>query len=138
MIGALREEFMKHDVALKHAAPAKNAAVANFEGRWRNQLHSTVDFTVRGSEVTGTYVSSVSSGGSSVTGSVAGFVNDDLIAFSVLWPTAAITAWVGQMTVDGGVETIKTLWQMTTNVADNDEPTGLWASIYAGSDTFIR
>lgn len=129
---------MKHDIALKHAAHAKSAALVNFEGRWHNQLHSTVDFTVKGSEVTGTYVSSVSSGGNPVTGSATGYINGDLIAFSVLWPTAAITAWVGQLTVDGGIETIKTLWQMTTNVADTEEPTGLWASIYAGADTFIR
>lgn len=129
--------FMNHDLALKHAAPAPSGAV-NFSGVWHNQLGSTMDLTISGSDVTGTYTSSVSSGGVAVSGPISGFINGDLIGFSVLWPSAAITAWVGQLVVESNVDTIKTLWQMTTNVPDAQEPTGLWASIYAGADTFVR
>lgn len=66
----------------------------------------------------------------------AGYVNSDLIGFSVLWPSAAITAWVGQLIIDSGGDTIKTLWQMAINISDADEPTGLGASVYA--DVFAR
>ena len=129
---------MEHDKALKHVTVAAGITPVNFGGTWRNQLGSTVDFTVNGSVISGTYTSAVSSGGTSISGPVSGYINGDLIAFSVLWPSAAITAWVGQLTIESGVDAIKTLWQMTTNVPDADEPTGLWASIYAGADTFKR
>lgn len=67
-----------------------------------------------------------------------GYVQGDLVAWSVLWPSAAITSWVGQVTDTAGVETIKTLWQMTSNVSDADEGEQLWASINAGADDFVR
>lgn len=88
--------------------------------------------------MTGTYESAVSGGGNPIKGTLVGYVNGDLIAFTVNWPTAAITAWVGQLTTENGVDTIETLWQMTKSVEDANEPTGLWASINAGADEFVR
>lgn len=131
---------MKLEKALKYAAHADQAAElhVDFSGRWRNQLGSTMELTVNGSGLTGEYTSAVSGGGGSIIGTLSGYINGDLIAFVVNWPSAAITAWTGQLTSEGGRDVIKTLWQMTTNVADEDEETGLWASIYAGSDQFRR
>lgn len=129
---------MKHESALLRTAQAAAAAPANFAGKWRNELKSEVEFSIQGSDVTGKYKSTVSGGGAPIEGMIAGHVNGDLIAFTVLWPTAAITAWVGQLTSENGVDTIKTLWQMTKNVEDANEPTGLWASINAGADEFTR
>ena len=128
---------MLHDQALKSAAPVATAPV-NFAGDWHNQLSSKAHFIVAGNILTGTYTSAVSSAGTQISGPISGYINGDLIAFSVVWPSAAITAWVGQLVTDNAVDTIKTLWQMTTNVPDANEPTGLWASIYAGADNFIR
>lgn len=128
---------MNHDNALKSASTVAPAPV-NFAGDWHNQLGSKAHFILTGTSLSGTYTSSVSSQGQPVSGPISGYINGDLIAFSVLWPSAAITAWVGQLVTDNAVDTIKTLWQMTTNVPDVDEPTGLWASIYAGADNFIR
>jgi Avidin family len=128
---------MSHEKALKTAANIV-AAPVNFAGDWHNQLGSTASFVVAGNILTGTYTSAVSGGGTPVSGPISGYINGDLIAFSVNWPSAAITAWVGQLVTDNAVDTIKTLWQMTTNVADADEPTGLWASVYAGADNFVR
>lgn len=130
---------MIHESVLRHteAAPA-GAQPVNFAGKWHNELTSTVNFIVQGSSLTGTYESAVSGGPASIKGDLVGFINGDMIAFTVSWPTAAITAWVGQLTDENGVETIKTLWQMTQNVADANEPKGLWASINAGADSFIR
>jgi len=67
-------------------------------------------------------------------------VNGDLVSFVVNWGTKfdSLTAWVGQLTVDNGVETIRTLWHLTQNVEDDKEPTGLWHSILAGADNFTR
>jgi len=130
---------MQHESALKRTAKTNPAAPAvNFTGKWHNQLTSTVDISVQGSSVTGDYESAVSGTGTTIKGKLVGYVNGDLIAFTVNWPTAAITAWVGQLTVENGVDTIKTLWQMTKNVEDANEATGLWASINAGADNFVR
>lgn len=128
---------MLHDKALASAATTV-AAPVNFPGDWHNQLGSSAHFDLQGNKLTGTYTSAVSSQGTPVSGQISGYINGDLIAFSVLWPSAAITSWVGQLVTDNGIETIKTLWQMTTNVPDANEPTELWASIYAGADNFIR
>lgn len=128
---------MLHEKALAHTPKNKGAPV-NFSGSWKNQLGSKMLLTVAGANISGTYTSAVSGGGGSITGTLAGHANGDLIAFTVNWPTAAITAWVGQLTTEGGQDVIRTLWQMTTNVEDANEPSGLWASIYAGADRFSR
>ncbi len=129
---------MQHESALVRTAKIAAVAPVNFSGKWRNELQSVVDFKVKGSSITGTYESAVSGGGTPIKGPLTGYINGDLIAFSVNWSTAAITAWVGQLTTENGRETIKTLWQMTKNVEDANEPTGLWASINAGADEFVR
>jgi hypothetical protein len=128
---------MLHDKALQTAANLLVPPV-NFAGDWHNQLGSTANFAVAGNVLTGVYTSAVSSGGTPVSGPISGYINGDLISFSVVWPSAAITAWVGQLVSENAVDTIKTLWQMTTNVPDASEPTGLWASVYAGADNFVR
>ena len=129
---------MSQETVLRNVGAASAGASINFDGIWRNQLGSTAEFTVQGGAVSGLYTSAVSTGGGSIQGPISGFINGDLIAWTVNWPKSAITAWVGQLTIEGGTETIKTLWQMTTNVPDAEEPTGLWHSVYAGTDTFTR
>ncbi|MDX0426881.1 hypothetical protein BMJ32_13100 [Sinorhizobium medicae] len=122
--------------ALSKTAPS--TATANFSGRWQNDLGSTMFLAVSGGRLDGTYTSAESAKGGPITGDVIGFVNGDLISFVVNWPTAAITAWVGQQTEESGTTVLKTLWQMTTNIADAEEPEQLWSSIWAGADIFRR
>jgi Avidin family len=128
---------VNHDQVLKSAAAAASTAI-DFSGIWYNELGSQADFVIQGSDISGTYTSAVSGSGSPISGIVTGFINGDLIAFSVLWPTAAITSWVGQLNDNSGNEVIQTLWQMTVNVPELEEPTQLWASINAGADNFTR
>ena len=121
------------------AAAVKANVAPDFSGDWRNQLASTMTLTVNGSSVSGNYTSVVSGGGGAATGELVGFVNGDLISFAVNWdPIPAITAWVGQMVQQAGADAIFTLWHLTMNVPDADEPTGMWQSIVAGTDTFQR
>jgi hypothetical protein len=127
---------LEHLVKRLAAAPA--APMVDFSGSWANELGSTMTITAQGSQVTGTYQSAVSGGGGPVTGTLQGYANGDLISFVVLWPAAAITAWVGQLVPSAGPEILQTLWQMTTNTAEGDEPAGIWNSIYAGADQFVR
>jgi hypothetical protein len=107
---------------------------------WKNQYGSTADFTVNGSTVTGTYTSAVSSGGGSISGPILGHATDDIICFSVLWPSkqGSITTWAGQVVDESGVEVLKTLWHLVINIDDASEPTGLGSATLAGADVFKR
>jgi hypothetical protein len=113
-------------------------AVATFDGKWQNQLQSKMEIATIGQAISGTYESAVSGTGGPIQGELSGFVSGDLISFVVKWPSAALTAWTGQLIDNNGISTIETMWLMTTNVAEVDEPTKMWASTFTGSDTFVR
>lgn len=109
--------------------------IVDFSGTWVNELGSQVVLTQTNGQLTGTYESAVSGGGSRTTGDLLGYVDGDLISFVVHWcDFQAITAWVGQLAPNAAQVTINTLWQMTKQVAVGEE----WASINAGADYFTR
>jgi hypothetical protein len=129
---------MRHEQALSHVAPIEVPQPPHFSGTWKNQLGSTMHLEVTGSKLTGKYKSAVSGKDKPIEGELSGYVNGDLIAFVVNWPTPAITAWVGQLVSDGGTDVIETLWHLISDVEDPKEPTGLWRSVLAGTDRFRR
>ena len=133
---------MKHAEIAAQKSQVTSGENPDFAGVWENQLESTMTLTVDGDVVSGKYRSKVSGGGSPTPPKpLTGFKNGDLIAFVVNWelPYNSLTAWVGQHTPrKDGTEAIKTLWQLTRNIEDPDEPTGLWHSILAGADEFTR
>jgi hypothetical protein len=125
---------MIQERALERASKGTGKPI-DFGGRWQNELESTLDITQSGTTLTGTYESRVSGGGGSTKGDLQGYVDGDLISFVVHWRDfQAITAWVGQLDPKEPKQTIRTLWQMTKQVAAGEE----WASINAGADSFIR
>lgn len=129
---------MIHEHALG-AAAGLAAAAANIGGQWNNELGSWVHFAVTAQgQLSGHYHSAVGLNGGPVdSDDVTGYVRGDLVSFTVRWPDAAITAWVGRHKVDdAGSETIETLWQMTMMNADGAG--GYWHSIMAGADHFTR
>jgi hypothetical protein len=117
-------------------ALAGTGTTVDFTGKWKNELGSVAEMTQNAAgALSGTYTSQVSGGGGSTIGDLLGYVDGDLISFVVHWRDfQAITAWVGQLDPKMPVDTLKTLWQMTKQVASGEE----WASINAGSDTFVR
>ena len=133
------EKMLVKAAALSPALAEKPAAAKNaFEGKWTNQYGSTAELKVTGSAVSGTYTSVVSSSGATISGPISGFAAQDIIGFTVLWPTAAksMTSWVGQIVDEGGKPTLRTLWHLIIDEPDASEPTGLWQTVYAGSDQF--
>jgi hypothetical protein len=137
---------MQHEKALaakslQGASPGvRPLGFSGFDGRWKNELGSTMDITIQNGRVTGVYTSTVSGGGGgTVTGDITGFVDDDIISFIVKWTGfSSMTAWVGQVVEVNGVETIKTLWHLLRNVADAEEPAKVWSAILTGADQFTR
>ncbi len=110
----------------------------DFTGIWTNELQSSAVITQTNETLSGTYESAVSTGGTKTTGDLVGYVDGDLIAFTVHWRDyQAITSWVGQLVPSqsgSSTDTLKTLWQMVKQVAEGSE----WSSVNAGSDTFSR
>lgn len=131
---------MNHEQAVQLAESSLNAqATVSFEGRWRNQMGSTMELHVAGSDVIGEYVSKTSGKGAGgpIKGKIKGSTSGDLLFFSVLWPGGSITAWTGQLVQEGG-EKIRTLWHLVTDIPDLKEPDHLWRSTLAGADEFMR
>jgi hypothetical protein len=128
---------MRHEEALALTQKIKLAA-SGFGGKWVNELNSVMNLTVTGTDLSGTYTSQVSGDGGAVTGELSGYINGNLISFIVNWPTAALTAWVGQMVSENGEDVLETLWQMTTKIPDPGNPSELWESVLAGADRFHR
>jgi hypothetical protein len=140
---------MKHEQALamiaalhKARKPAKPSALAaaappDFGGHWKNQMNSTMDLTVQGSSVTGSYTS-VDIHGNTTTGSLVGAINGHVICFIVNWTLPAITTWAGHLVMEGGLPVIETLWHLPMEMSDPNDATSLWESTYAGADRFSR
>lgn len=119
------------------AAPAPSV---DFEGVWMNGLGSEMELSVNGNALSGVYRTNVGAPAPTEEFALVGFVTNDLITFTVNFGKyGSITAWAGQHTeVSAGQFEIKTLWHLTKNVTDQNEPEELWSSILAGANTFTR
>ena len=128
---------MKHEKAVALGmAPAP--AAFDFAGHWKNELNSTMELTVVGDVVTGTYTSAVSGTGQQIVGPITGFASGRIISFVVNWPNASITAWVGHAVTEAGADIIETLWHLATVMPKPADPDELWESVLAGADRFHR
>lgn len=112
----------------------------DFSGIWHNQHNSEMKLTVANNGmVTGKYQTGVGSPKPSEEFDLIGFVSGDQIAYVVNFGKyGSLTAWVGQHTLVAGAEKVRTLWQLTENIPDADEPAKLWSSVCSGCDTFSR
>ncbi len=111
----------------------------NFEGTWKNQLSSDMTLTVVDGKVTGKYRTGVGAPTPAEEFELVGFTTCDQISFTVNFGKyGSLTSWVGQHTTDGGKEVIKTMWLLSENVPDSEEPKKLWGSVLTGADNFVR
>ena len=128
---------MKHaELALSKVITAKPCPF-DFGGRWTNELGSYMDLTIKGTAVTGTYVSAVSSGGGPISMPISGTTVGDLISFTVNWGSA-ITAWVGHGVLSNEQPQILTLWHLVLAIDDETNPEEEWKTVMAGADEFRR
>jgi hypothetical protein len=135
------EDEMRIEHALRSAKPATSPGAApRFQGRWKNDMGSTMELHVApDGSLKGTYQTNVGAAKPWERFELSGYVAGDLIAFVANFGKYdSLTAWVGQHTVDGGRERIRTLWHLANNVPDSEEPTRLWSSILTGANDFER
>lgn len=128
---------------LKHFSTMKTAAAApsvNFNGVWRNELHSEMRLTMDAQGgVTGKYKTGVGTPGPVEEFELVGFASGDLLSFTVNFGAyGSLASWAGQHTVENGIEVIKTLWLMARDVQDPDEPSDLWGAMLTGANNFRR
>ena len=134
---------MKESIGIERSflgSASTASAKVDFSGHWSNQRGSSIDLAVdeRG-RVSGTFRTAVGVPSPEERFPLCGFVQGDLIAFSVSFGLhESVTAWAGQHTVVAGRERIETLWHLARNIADEDEPRALWSAVLAGADTFER
>jgi hypothetical protein len=119
---------------------AAAAKPVDFSGKWRNQLRSEMELTVKGNKVTGKYRTGVGLPTPAEEFDLTGFCSGDLLAFVVNFGKfGSLTAWAGQHTIDDvGQGQIRTMWHLAKNVKDEDEPSELWAAVLSGADVFFR
>jgi hypothetical protein len=112
----------------------------DFNGKWRNQLQSDMELTVdEAGYVTGIYRTGVGNPTPAEEFDLVAFASGDLLSFTVNFGKyGSLTSWVGQHTVEGGAERIKTMWLLAKNVEDANEPKSLWGAVLTGADTFHR
>ena len=126
---------MRHEEVLYRAAPSTQPRF-DFTGAWENELSSTMNIVDEEGVLIGVFSSAAGDDGTTLSGQLSGNAQGDLIAFTVKWPTSAVTAWVGRLRRDADKDVIDTLWQMTA--LSDDGRTGVWHSLYAGADRFTR
>ena len=122
------------------AARTRATSKVDFSGVWRNQRGSSMELSIddRG-RLSGTFRTVVGAPSGQESFPLCGFVQGDLIAFTVNFGVhESVTAWAGQHTIVGGRERIETLWHLAKNIPDADEERSLWAAVLAGADSFER
>ena len=114
------------------------------DGVWYNELNSSMDIKVNGSQITGTYTNAAGqlTGNFTLTGAVDPTPGSagQAVSFVVSWPNGSqkghsVTARTGTYRkASDGTETLHTEWLLTTEVTQGKE----WLSTLAGHDEFTR
>ncbi len=130
--------MIRHFSSISTPASAPAPSV-NFDGTWKNELTSDMTIKVTAGKVTGKYRTGVGDPTPAEEFDLVGFAAGDQISFTVNFSKyGSLTSWVGQHTMEGGIGVIKTMWLLSRNVADPDEPKNLWGSVLTGYDNFVR
>ena len=117
------------------------AAYANdLNGLWINEAGSAVEILVaEDGSLSGVYRTELGKPAADDQFDLTGWAQGDVIAFPVNFiGFGSITSWSGQLSEDEDGRFIRTLWQHTRNIAEDDESDDLWRSITAGAATFRR
>jgi len=125
-------------LGLSSCANAQNKADL-FAGQWVNDRNSAASFTVEEGLLSGFYQTALGQPDKSKKFPLTGFVEGDQITFTVNFKGyGSLTSWTGQLTQDETGPYIRTLWNLTRDVADEEEDDDLWNSITSGASDFRR
>jgi len=112
---------------------------SQFAGRWQNRLGSSLDLSVDGTELSGTFNSGVGVWNPAAGFHVRGFVEGDAISFCVDFGSrGSVASWSGHFVEGEDGDRLVTLWHLAQSVAHPHTDTDIWNSMMAGSDEFTR
>ncbi|GHA85732.1 hypothetical protein GCM10009069_06180 [Algimonas arctica] len=119
---------------------ANTASAHDLDGLWVNETGSAVELSVKDDgSLTGHYRTELGKPDADSQFALTGWAQGDVVAFSVSFTDyGSITSWSGQLAQDDQGDFIRTLWQHTRDIAEEDEVEDLWRSITAGAATFRR
>ena len=113
------------------------------DGAWYNALGSSMELTVKGNCVSGTYITAVgeAQGRYPIVGAIDSEPQKESQALGlvVVWANEqgsshSVTTWSGQFEVIDGQEILRTTWLLTRETAPNLD----WQSTLVGTDIFTR
>ncbi|WP_026147855.1 avidin/streptavidin family protein [Robiginitomaculum antarcticum] len=108
-----------------------------FSGAWKNDRGSHVVIKNNDGLLSGYYQTNLGEPDKSAMFPLTGFAQGDQIAFTVNFKGyGSMTSWTGQLTEDENGPYIRTLWNLTRDIADEEEPDDMWNSITAGASDF--
>jgi hypothetical protein len=109
-------------------------------GQWHNDRGSGVNFTCGADgQLSGTYNTHLGAPDKGQSFPLTGWVEGDNLTFTVNFKGyGSITAWAGQIEEVGGEPQLKTLWHLTRDISEEQEPADMWASVTAGASVFTR
>lgn len=107
----------------------------DFAGSWKNEIGAVLVATV-GDDfgVSGTFTNALGE-----VGKITGFVNEQTLAFSAVFPHTADTAgstgtMLGQPIHEGDAAQFRAWWHFRML----NDPSPSWATVRTGEDTFVR
>lgn len=121
-------------------AGCQTAYAHELDGLWVNEAGSAVDISVHDDgSLSGHYRTELGKPDAQSQFDLTGWAQGDVVAFSVSFADyGSITSWSGQLAEDDKGDFIRTLWQHTRDIPEEDEAEDLWRSITAGAATFRR
>jgi hypothetical protein len=121
-------------------AGCTSASAHDLDGLWVNEAGSAVQIKVTDDgSLLGHYRTELGKPDAASQFALTGWAQGDVVAFSVSFTDfGSITSWSGQLSEDDKGDYIRTLWQHTRDIPEEDEAEDLWRSITAGAATFRR
>ena len=108
-----------------------------FEGQWINDRNSAVRLIETDGVLSGYYQTALGQPDKSKRFPLTGFVEGDQITFTVNFKGyGSMTSWTGQLTEDEKEPYIRTLWNLTRDIKDENETDDMWNSITSGASDF--
>jgi len=108
-----------------------------FEGQWINDRNSAVRLIEKDELLSGYYQTALGQPDKSKQFPLTGFAEGDQITFTVNFKGyGSMTSWTGQLTEDEKGPYIRTLWNLTRDVKDENEADDMWNSITSGASDF--
>ncbi len=133
----MKSSLLVASILLAACSAGAQDAAPDVTGEWANERGSSVTFVETDGLLSGYYNTQLGNPDPASRFPLTGFIEGDQMTFTVNFKGyGSLTSWTGQMSEDADGPFIRTLWHLTRDVPDAEEPDDMWSSIIAGSAKF--